>query len=122
MLVINTGTIGKVEINHNHRMLQIRHKEASLQMRALGLRTMDSQIHISAVVVLFHIISSAILSKEILKWEPSLVKRIALVLIVWLIPIVGGVVAYKHLGLDWFKKRSNKSNVKVWLKTPIKPI
>jgi hypothetical protein len=79
---------------------------------ALGLRIMYSrlQILISGVIILFYVISSAKLSKEILKWEPSLVKRISLVLIVWLIPIVGGVVAYKHLGLDWFKKRSNKSN------------
>ena len=68
------------------------------------------QILISGVIVLIYVISSAKLSKEILKWEPSLVKRISLVLIVWLIPIVGGVVAFKHLGLDWFKKRSKKSS------------
>lgn len=49
-----------------------------------------------------HFIFSAILSKELFSQEQSIVKLVASVLIVWLVPILGSFFIYKLLGLKWF--------------------
>lgn len=62
------------------------------------------------IIIVFHILVNAHISKEIHQWVPSLQKRIALHLCVWFIPFIGISVAYKTLNLNWFKKK-NKSTV-----------
>jgi hypothetical protein len=65
---------------------------------------------VGTIIIVLHILVSAHISKDIHQWIPSLHKRIALFLCVWFIPFIGIAVAYKTLGLNWFKKK-NKSTV-----------
>jgi len=62
------------------------------------------------LIIVLHILVNAHISKEIHQWVPSLQKRLVLFLCVWFIPFIGITVAYKTLGLNWFKKK-NKSTV-----------
>jgi len=66
-------------------------------------------LYLGAVIVLPHIFINAHISKEIHHWVPSVQKRLVLFLYVWFIPFIGVAIAYKTLGLDWFKH--NKKNV-----------
>jgi len=67
-------------------------------------------ISAGAVIVLLHIIINIHLSKEILQWMPSPIKRILLLACVWLVPFIGIVFTYKTLNLDWFEKNSKKTS------------
>ena len=73
---------------------------------------MDIQVKliVIAIIVLCYLFLNAILSKEIMMWEPSIFKRFSLLLVVWLIPFIGAVAAYRHLDLSWFKKANKTSN------------
>lgn len=68
-------------------------------------------LSVGAVIVLLHLLINAHLSKEIYQWEPSLKKRVLLLVCLWLMPLIGIAIAYKSLGLDWFnyKKKSTAS-------------
>ncbi|WP_196137200.1 hypothetical protein [Aliikangiella sp. G2MR2-5] len=68
------------------------------------------QLFGGAVVALLFLVFNATLTKEILTWEPSPVKRTLLLLVVWLVPVVGAFFAYKYLDLSWFKKPTKKSS------------
>jgi hypothetical protein len=65
-------------------------------------------IQIILLTILLYLFINTLLSKEVLLWEPSKGKRILLVLIIWFVPFLGAVIAYKDLDLDWFKKKSQK--------------
>jgi len=61
---------------------------------------------IGTLIIVLHILVNAHISKEIHQWVPSLQKRLVLFLCVWFIPFIGIAVAYKTLGLKWFKKKN----------------
>lgn len=64
---------------------------------------------VGAVIVLLHILINAHLSKEIYQWEPSLPKRVTLLICVWFLPIIGVAIAYKSLDLSWFKHKNKNA-------------
>ena len=66
---------------------------------------MEKILYIGVLLVLFYIFVNALLSKEIMQWEPSAKMRIILMVVVWLVPFVGAFFAYKSLGLDWFQRK-----------------
>jgi len=73
---------------------------------------MDIQIIllIGIFTILPYLYINVYISEEVLLWEPSLGKRVLLMLILWFIPFLGAVIVNKHLGLDWFKKKNKKSD------------
>ena len=64
----------------------------------------------SILFILPHIFINSLLSKELYLWEPSLRKRILLILVVWLFPVLGAIIAYKSLDLDWFSSTKKSSS------------
>ena len=71
--------------------------------------TISLETFTAVMIVSLYFCLNVKLSKEIWNWEPSVIKRVLLVLNVWLIPFIGGIVAYKYLDLDWLMKRSKQS-------------
>ena len=71
---------------------------------------MEASLFALITLVLAYVFFNAILSKEILLWEPSLLKRILLILVVWLLPFLGAFIAYKSLNLTWFKDRKKSGS------------
>ena len=56
---------------------------------------------------------NAKLTYELFLWVPKGIKRFLMLLAVWLLPMVGAVIAYKRLELDWFTaEKDKKSNKK----------
>ena len=53
---------------------------------------------------------NSLISKDIYEWTPSLRKQIVLYLLVWLVPVLGFVLANNIGNLGWFKKRSTKNS------------
>jgi len=70
---------------------------------------MEKLLLASVLIVLLYVFINGVISKEIFLWEPLLGKRILLTVVVWLIPFLGAIIAYKILNLNWFKNR--KKNV-----------
>lgn len=67
---------------------------------------------IAFFVGLAQLIFSVILSREVMTWPRlSFVKRSFLLLAIWLIPVVGAVIAYKAVKLDWFRKTTSGGSV-----------
>lgn len=63
---------------------------------------------------LAQIFFGVILSREVRTWPRlSFVKRSFLLLAIWLVPVVGAVIAYKAVKLDWFRKTTSSGSVPV---------
>lgn len=59
------------------------------------------------VLAIFLLLFNSLLSKEIYDWVPSTKKQILLYLLVWLVPIVGLILANKLGNLGWFRPRKS---------------
>ena len=66
----------------------------------------------AAIFVFFHVVTSLILSRVIFEWEPGAGRRIILLTILWLVPIIGFLYVYSQFDLEWFGRpdRSKRSN------------
>lgn len=64
---------------------------------------------IASITILLHIFISVHFTKETYLWEPILGRRIALIILIWLMPFIGAFICYKYLNLDTHKKNSNSS-------------
>jgi hypothetical protein len=62
------------------------------------------------MLTLVHILMSISLSKEIYDWVPTFGKRIALFICVWCAPVIGLIVVYRVLDLDWLGKKRGKTS------------
>jgi hypothetical protein len=70
----------------------------------------QSLTNLGMFVALVLVLVNAIITKDIVMWVPSLGKRIVLILGVWLLPLIGAVIAYFSAELTWFRKSSNTSD------------
>ncbi|HOY23730.1 MAG TPA: hypothetical protein PK002_11280 [Cellvibrio sp.] len=58
-----------------------------------------------------HVFFGALLTKEVLFWPRlSTIKRSFLLFSIWFIPVLGAVISYKAVKLDWFRKGSSRSS------------
>lgn len=63
----------------------------------------SKQITILILLGIFHLIVSMIFSKIVFEREPSIKKRVLLIGLLWLVPVLGVLSVYKILDLGWFK-------------------
>ena len=57
-----------------------------------------------------HVFFGVLLTKEVIVWPRlSIIKRSFLLFSIWFIPILGAVISYKAVKLDWFRKASSRS-------------
>jgi hypothetical protein len=67
---------------------------------------------IAFLAVLAHVFFGVLLSREAIVWPRlSLTKRSFLLLAIWFMPVVGAVIAYKTVKLDWFRKTTSNGSV-----------
>jgi len=56
-----------------------------------------------------HFLVNAILTREVILWVPSLGKRSMLLVLVWCVPVVGAIIAYRSTACGWFRSRRDPS-------------
>lgn len=57
-----------------------------------------------------HVFFGVLLTKEVLFWPRlSTIKRSFLLFSLWFIPVLGAVISYKVVKLDWFRKTTSRS-------------
>ncbi len=61
---------------------------------------------------IIHIFLSILLTREVFNWSLlTIFFRLALILFVWSVPVVGSIVAYKLVKLNWFTKSKGENTL-----------
>lgn len=58
-----------------------------------------------------HVFVGMLLTREVIVWPKlSIIKRSLLLFSIWFIPVLGAIISYKIVKLDWFRKTTSNTS------------